>query len=176
MKGQRIAAFGCPHPRRSLTGEGDLLAAEARLVADHGAGAALALHAVAHGDARWFALNRKVKLSAAAGGASSGHGKAPWLSICAECRLRFRTMHHEQRKTRPLSGRLALLLHSNIVDQLPRSGEERSCGGHRLTEFETELRHRCSAASHTETWRRCRERSDRCCGLRRWRASPIMVS
>jgi hypothetical protein len=55
-------------------------------------------------------------------------------------------MHHEQRKTRPLSGRLALLLHSNIVDQLPLSGEERSCGGHRLTEFETELRH-CSLLS-----------------------------
>jgi Protein of unknown function (Hypoth_ymh) len=31
---------------------------------------------VAHGDARWFALNRKVKLPAAAGGAS-GHGSAP---------------------------------------------------------------------------------------------------
>jgi hypothetical protein len=62
MKKQRVAAFGCPHPRGSLTGEGDLLAAEARLVADHSAGAALALKAVAHGDARWFALNRKVKL------------------------------------------------------------------------------------------------------------------
>ena len=49
--------FGCPHPRRSLTSEGDLLTAEARLVADHGAGAALALQAVAHGDTRWFALN-----------------------------------------------------------------------------------------------------------------------
>jgi hypothetical protein len=66
MKGQCVAAFGCPQPRRSLTGEGDLLAAEARLVADHGAGTALALQAVAHGDARWFALNRKVKLPAAA--------------------------------------------------------------------------------------------------------------
>jgi hypothetical protein len=54
---QRVAAFGCPHPRRSLTGEGDLLPAEARLIADHGAGAPLALQAVAHGDARWFALN-----------------------------------------------------------------------------------------------------------------------
>src|SRR5260370_2977815 len=74
LKGQRVAAFGCPHPRRSLTGEANLLAAKARLVADHGAGAALALQAVTHGDARWFALNRKVKLPAAAGGASSGHG------------------------------------------------------------------------------------------------------
>lgn len=51
MKGQCVAAFGFPRPRRSLTGEGYLLAAEARLVADHGAGAALALQAVAHGDA-----------------------------------------------------------------------------------------------------------------------------
>jgi len=78
MKGQCVAAFGCPHPRRSLTGEGDLLAAEARLVADHGAGAALALQAMAHGDARWFALNRKVKLSAIADGVSNTHGPAPW--------------------------------------------------------------------------------------------------
>src|SRR5262245_59603087 len=51
MKGQRVATFGCPHPRRRLTGEGDLLAAEARLVADRGASAALALQAVAHGAA-----------------------------------------------------------------------------------------------------------------------------
>src|SRR5262249_3212500 len=56
-------------------------AAEARLVADRGASASLALQAVAHGDARWFALNRKVKLPATAGGASGGHGLAPWLSI-----------------------------------------------------------------------------------------------
>jgi hypothetical protein len=33
---------------------------------------------VAHRDARWFALNCKLKLPAAAGGAS-GHGLAPWL-------------------------------------------------------------------------------------------------
>jgi ABC-type multidrug transport system ATPase subunit len=64
MKRQRVAAFGCPHPRRSLTCESDLLAVEARLVADHGARAALALQAVAHRDARWFALNCKVKLPA----------------------------------------------------------------------------------------------------------------
>src|SRR5262249_54114408 len=79
MKGQRVAAVSCPHPRCRLTGEGDLLVAEARLVADHGAGAALALQAVAHRDARWFALNRKVKLPAAAAGASGGHRSAPWL-------------------------------------------------------------------------------------------------
>jgi hypothetical protein len=51
MKGQRISAFGCPHPRRSHTREGDLIPAEAGLVADHGTSAALALQAVAHGDA-----------------------------------------------------------------------------------------------------------------------------
>ena len=80
MKGQRVAAFGRPHPRRGLTGEGDLLAAKARLVTYHGASATLALQAVAHRDARWFALNCKLKLPAAAGGAS-GHGLAPWLSV-----------------------------------------------------------------------------------------------
>ena len=67
MKRHQVAAFGFPPPRSSLAGEGDLLGAEACLVADHGAGAALALQAVANRDARWFALNRKVKLPAAAG-------------------------------------------------------------------------------------------------------------
>src|SRR5262249_26564285 len=81
IKGKRVAAFGCPHPRRSFTGDGDLLTGEARLVANHGASAALALQAVAHGDARWFALNRKVKLPAGTGGASC-HRSAPWLLIC----------------------------------------------------------------------------------------------
>src|SRR5262244_2173648 len=81
MKGQRVATFGCPHPRRRTTGEGDLLTAETRLVADRGASAALALQTVAHRNARWFALNRKVKLPATAGGMSGGHGPAPWLSI-----------------------------------------------------------------------------------------------
>src|SRR6516165_4368302 len=77
VKGQRVATFGCSHPFRSVTGEGDLLAAEASLVADHGPGTALALQAVAHGDARWFVFDRKVKLPAAAGGAPDGHGSAP---------------------------------------------------------------------------------------------------
>jgi hypothetical protein len=49
---------------------------------------------VAHGDARWLALDRKIKLPAAAGGASGGHRSAPWLSKWAECRLDFKTMHH----------------------------------------------------------------------------------
>jgi hypothetical protein len=85
MKGQGVAAFGCPHPCRSLTGEGDLFAAKACLVASHGSGAALALQAVTHGDARWFALNRKAKLSVVANGVSGRHRPAPWLSILAEC-------------------------------------------------------------------------------------------
>jgi hypothetical protein len=75
--GHRIAAFGCPHPRCGITGDGDLLATEARLVADYGAGAALAFQAVTHGDAQWLALNRKVKLPATAGGVSGGHRSAP---------------------------------------------------------------------------------------------------
>src|SRR5215831_16629171 len=57
MKGQHVSTFGCPHPRRSLTGEGDLLAAEARLVADHGASAA-------HGRKRGGAGGQMQKLSA----------------------------------------------------------------------------------------------------------------
>src|ERR1700730_5597424 len=75
MKRQHVSAFSCPHPGRRLTGEGDLLAAKARLIAAHGASAALALQAVAHGNARWFALNHKLKLPATAGGASGGHGR-----------------------------------------------------------------------------------------------------
>jgi hypothetical protein len=34
---------------------------------------------MAHGDARWFALDGEVKLPAAAGGVSDGHQSAPWL-------------------------------------------------------------------------------------------------
>ncbi len=40
MKGYRVTAFGDPLPRRSSAGEGDLLAAETRLVTNHRAGAA----------------------------------------------------------------------------------------------------------------------------------------
>src|SRR5262249_60588253 len=53
------------------------LAEEARLVADHGAGAALALQAVAHGDAHRLAFDGERELAAAAGGAAGGHGLAP---------------------------------------------------------------------------------------------------
>ena len=124
MKGQRVVAFGCPHPCRSLTGEGDLLAAEARLVADHAAGAALALQAVAHRDARWFALNRKVKLPAAAGGASGGHGWAPWCRCGRECRLDVKTMHPGAAELRPICPQRAsghLSVGTRRLDGLPGS-------------------------------------------------------
>src|SRR5262249_48159703 len=81
MKGQCVAAFSSPLPVRSFTAESDLFAAEARLVADHRPSAALTLQAVAHGDARRFALNRKLKLPAAAGGVSGDHASPPLLSI-----------------------------------------------------------------------------------------------
>src|ERR1700686_5038628 len=79
IESERIAAFGGPHPLRRIAVDGDLLAAEPSLVADDGASAALALQAMAHGDARWFALNREVKLPARAGGASDRHGSVPLL-------------------------------------------------------------------------------------------------
>jgi hypothetical protein len=77
MIGHDVAAFGCSRPRRGLAGKRDLLKPKARLVTDHSPGAALTFQAMAHSDARWFALNRKVKLPAAAGGAS-GHWSTPW--------------------------------------------------------------------------------------------------
>ena len=89
--------FRQSRPSRGLTGKGDLVELKTRLVADHGAGAALALQAVAHGDARWFTLNRELKLSAAAGGASVGHRSTPWLSISAESKVDLETMHRRQR-------------------------------------------------------------------------------
>jgi hypothetical protein len=81
MKGHRVATVSCPRPIRGPTGDGDLLAPEKRSVTDHGASTTLALQAIAHGDARWFALDCKVELAAAAGGASDGHGLALVLWI-----------------------------------------------------------------------------------------------
>src|SRR4029078_577120 len=78
VEGQCVAALGLARPGGGLAGEGDLLAAGARLVAEHGAGAALALQAVAHGDARGLALNREMELDADAGGASGGYWCTPW--------------------------------------------------------------------------------------------------
>ena len=73
-EGQRIAACGRARPLRRCAGEGDLLAGKARLVAEHGASAPLALEAVAHRYAHGFAFNREVELAAAAGGALGSHG------------------------------------------------------------------------------------------------------
>jgi hypothetical protein len=61
------------------------------LVANDGAGAELALQAMAHPDARWFTLDREVKLPASAGGASARHevvSVARW-PVNTACRLDF---------------------------------------------------------------------------------------
>jgi hypothetical protein len=71
MKGHRVTAFGRSLPRRGFAGDGDLVVAEARLVADRGPSAALTLKAVAHSDPRRVAFDREVKLPAAAGGTTS---------------------------------------------------------------------------------------------------------
>ena len=68
MKGHDVAAVCRPFPRRGFSGNRHLLISEARLVADHGAGASLACQAVAQGIARGFAFDREVKLTATAGG------------------------------------------------------------------------------------------------------------
>src|SRR5262249_3602347 len=70
---EHVTALGRAGPRGGHAGNGDLLATEARLVADHGAGAALTLQAMAHGDARGLALDGEVELATAAGGAVGGH-------------------------------------------------------------------------------------------------------
>ena len=81
MIGHRVTAFGYSRPRRSLTGKGNLLEAKARLVANHGARAALTLQAVAHRDARRFALNRKMKLSAAAHPVGLLRARSAWPDL-----------------------------------------------------------------------------------------------
>ena len=73
-EGERVAALGGARVLGGGAGEGDLLAAEAGLVADDGAGAALALQAVAHGDARGLAFDGERELPAGAGGAAGGRG------------------------------------------------------------------------------------------------------
>jgi hypothetical protein len=83
MKGQAVAAISRPGPRRCLARDGDLLALKARLVADHGSGAALTGQAVTHSDARWLALDHQVQLPATASGASAGHELSPPLNF--EC-------------------------------------------------------------------------------------------
>jgi hypothetical protein len=48
---------------------------------------------VAHGDARWFALNRELKVPTAACGVSGAHGSASVAVDTAEYRLDAGTMH-----------------------------------------------------------------------------------
>jgi hypothetical protein len=76
MKCHEVAALGCPLPLRGFAADGNLVIVEARLVADHGAGASLTRQAVAHGVARGFAFNGEVELPAAAGGMAC-HCSAP---------------------------------------------------------------------------------------------------
>jgi hypothetical protein len=52
-----VAAFRSAPPRCRFADKGNLLYAKASLIADHGAGTALALQAMADGNARWLALN-----------------------------------------------------------------------------------------------------------------------
>src|SRR5262249_33106501 len=81
VEAERVPAVGRARPLSGFPREGDLFATKARLVADHGAGAALARQAVTHRDARGLALDGEVELAAAAGGAASSHGTAP-VSRC----------------------------------------------------------------------------------------------
>jgi hypothetical protein len=73
MEGKLIAAFGRPFPSRLFATDRDLLAAEPCLVADDGAGATLALQAMAHRNAQRLALDCEVKPPATAGGAPGRH-------------------------------------------------------------------------------------------------------
>ena len=101
MKGQRVAAFGFTLPRRRLTGKRDLLPPKTRLVADHGTGTALTLQAMAHRNAGWFALNRKVELPATTGGAARGHCFAPMLSIGGALRPQYSVRGEKQHGALP---------------------------------------------------------------------------
>ena len=76
------AAVGRPLPRRGFAADGDWSRGNRAWLLITAPVPALALQAVAHGNARWFALNRKVKLPATAGGAS-GHGSNSVLSMSA---------------------------------------------------------------------------------------------
>ena len=76
VEGHRAAALGLALPLRRLACNGNLLMAEARLIADHRAGAALALQAMTHRHPRRLAFDGEVKLAAATGGVAGGHGRA----------------------------------------------------------------------------------------------------
>lgn len=71
MESDGVAALGRARPCGRLAGEYDLLASEARRVADHDARARLAFQTVAHGEAR-ARLDGRVELNAAAAGSVPG--------------------------------------------------------------------------------------------------------
>ena len=73
VEGQFIATFGVSCPRRRLTSKRDLTAMEACLVAEYCSCATLTFKAVTHRDARWFAVDGKVQLSATACGTARLH-------------------------------------------------------------------------------------------------------
>src|SRR5689334_9199222 len=72
--GQDVAAFGRAGPFGGFSGKSNLRPAKARLIAEHGPGAALAFQAMAHGDAHGFASGADLELAATAGGVASDHG------------------------------------------------------------------------------------------------------
>jgi hypothetical protein len=69
-----VAAFRGAHPRCRFSDKGNLLHAKASLIADHRAGTALALQAVADSNAGWLALDCEANLPAAACSVSD-HGQ-----------------------------------------------------------------------------------------------------
>jgi hypothetical protein len=74
------------------------------LVADRGAGATLALQAVAHGNAHWLALDHEVKLPATTGGASCGHSPlraVDWRSVAKRTKLKHLFPHLGRGAPRP---------------------------------------------------------------------------
>jgi hypothetical protein len=99
MKGHGVATVGLSLPLRGFAGDGDLVIAVARLVADHGTGASLTRQAVAHGVARGFAFDCEVKLSAAAGGITC-HSSAPRYSVAKDTGLEHE-VESQLKPTRP---------------------------------------------------------------------------
>ena len=65
-----VAALRSAAPGIRVTGKGNLFEAKARLVADHGAGTALAFQTMADSNAGWLAVNCESNLSATACGIS----------------------------------------------------------------------------------------------------------
>jgi hypothetical protein len=113
VEGEHIATLGRARPGSGLAGDGDLLAVKPRLIADHGTGAALALQAMAHGDARGLTLDGERELAAAAGGLAHAmmapvprcaHYSAKWGRVPIDHRLNAwwrRVWWHPPRERQP---------------------------------------------------------------------------